>query len=162
MKRLLLPLAIAALLSMPGICNAKAYKSVIISRHDGTSLSIKAEQGLTMKVVDEEVKFFTTGDNNISIPVSEIKGLSLSAEEGEHSADVNEIVGNGISVARVGNEIILENLPAGSNVSLVSLSGKTLYKSAAEGSHSIDISSCADGVYIVTFNKKSLKISIAR
>lgn len=163
MKRLLLTLATAALLALPELCHAKAYKSILVNRHDGSTLSIKGEQGMTLTIADNEVKFFTTGENTISLPLDEVKSITLSGNEGEHTlAGIDDVAEGGVSVARVGNELLLENLPSGSNVSVVSLAGKTLYKAAAEGTHSIDISSFTPGVYLVTFNKKTVKISIAR
>lgn len=163
MKRLLLTLAMAALMAVPEICHAKAYKSILVSRRDGTSLSIKGEQGMTLTVADNEVKFFTTGGNTISIPLDEVKSITLSGKDGEYTlAGVDDVADGGVSVGRIGDEIVFDNLPSGSRVSVVSLAGKTLYNATAEGSHSIDISSYTPGVYLVTFNKKTVKISIAR
>lgn len=162
MKRIFFIIALGLLLALPTSISAKSYKSVVVTRHDGTILSIKHERGLQMNIDGENVKFFIDNDF-ISVPVSEVKGLSLSEKEGEITiAAVGGIAEDEISVTKIGGEILFSNLPAGTKVSVVSMSGQTMHSAVAEGNHSVDVSSYAPGVYVVTYNKKSIKLSIAK
>ena len=154
---------LAALMMWPCAASAKVYKSIQVTKQDGSTLLIKGEQGISMTVNDEEMKFFTTPDNHISFPVEEVKGVTLSEEEGEVAlAGIDEITAGAITVTRAGENLILGNLPVNSKISVVSTGGTILYSEVADGECVVCLSPYSPGVYVIVINNKTFKISVAR
>lgn len=163
MKRYILSWMLASLMMWPCGASAKAYRSIQVIKKDGTSLLIKGEQGITMTVTDEEMKFFTTPDNHFSLSVDEVKEVTLSEEEGKVVlADVDEISSGSIILSRSGETLAIENIPSGSRISVVSAAGMVLHNAIAEGDYVVNLSSFPTGVYVVVINNRTFKISVAR
>lgn len=162
MKRYILRWMLAALMMWPCAASAKSYRSIQVIKQDGTSLLIKGEQGISMTVSEEEMKFFTTPDNHISIPIEEVKGVTLSEEEGEVAlAGIDEITSGAITVVRSGVNLILGNLPVRSKISVVSTTGSVLHSEVTDGECVVNVSSFSPGVYVIVINDRSFKISVA-
>ena len=163
MKRLIYTLLVAAFAAVPLPGRAKAYKSVMVTCHDGTSLYIKGEKDLTMSVEDEELRFYTTGENHIAFPAENVKSFLLSSHEGDVDvAAVEEVGPDRISFERRGESLIFGNLPAGSRVMVSNMAGILLFNAEAEGSLTVDASSFTPGIYIVAINNKTFKIAVAK
>ena len=60
------------------------------------------------------------------------------------------------------DRIILSNLPEGSTVTLCSIDGRIVKSSRAEGDYELSISELPKGIYVLTYNKNTLKIAVAK
>lgn len=155
----LLPLAIMT----PLVAGASSYKSIKVTRHDGSSVLIKGETGITMTMSQEEMNFFTDPSIPFSIPLQEVKSVTLSEKEGDITlAGVGEIKTDEITFFRAGDELVIGNLPAASRISIVSLGGMILHEAVAEGSYTVSLSSYPKGIYILSINNKTFKFSTSR
>lgn len=155
--------AAAAIALWPMAADAAQYKSIKVTNHDGSSILIKGEKGITMTVTDDEMNFFTDPAFPLTLPTVDVKGITLSGEEGTvQLAAIDAIAAGDITLDRVGEELIIGNLPLGSHISIVSLGGTIFHDATAEGSYSISLSSYPKGVYVVTVNNKTFKISATR
>lgn len=152
-----------------GICasavmaNAATYRSVVFNKTDGEKFALTVESGMTTLVSDGYITM-SCDLGVISLATSEVNSWTFSTERGTDF----EVAGIGTpevdqnSVELIVNEgsLTLNGLAAGSKVMLVSVDGRVAASAVAEGSLTLPTSVLNAGVYILTYNDKSIKIAL--
>lgn len=156
-------IAVAMLLAL-GVADASGYQSVVVNMADGTSLAIQGSQGMTAAIADGELRFMNTDETFISLQLNEVKGWDFSSMPGDAEwSALDCIPGDAQTIlTRTSDALILENLPSGSYVRFVSLSGITISAATVSGAYSISLAGIPSGVYMLTYNNKTVKIAVSR
>ncbi len=155
---------VAAMLLALGVANAFGYQSVVVNMADGTSLAIQGSQGMTASIADGELRFMNTDETFISLQLNEVKGWEFSSIPGDAEWSALDCISGDAQTAliRTSDALILENLPAGSHVRFVSLSGIAISAATVSGTYSISLAGISSGVYMLTYNNKTVKIAVSR
>lgn len=162
MKKFYLPL----LISLASVCSAEAagYKSVVVNQTNGTLWMITMEENMTTKVTEGNL-VLTCSRGDITFPVKDIANWTFSTDGGADDlwAGVNLPEGDKPGCVQEGDRIVLSNLPAGSRVMLASVDGRVVKAvSSVSGSYELSLVGLQSGVYVLTYNKESIKIAVAR
>lgn len=164
MKKIL-PIIMFAIIAMcaPQVKGATAYRSVVIEKTDGTLMRVAMENDMTAKVSEGEV-IFSSGKGDIKFPISDLRHWSYSTEAGLDNlwTDIDEIDADSVGVERGYMMVSFKNLPAGSLVSLMALDGRTVGQWKAEGYFEVSLTDLTPGVYVLTYNDKSIKVAVAK
>lgn len=141
----------------------KGWQTVVVIKNDGSTVAVQGEKDFFAKMADGELRF-ESSKGYIAIPLDEVKRWVYSTEPGdaEWASISAPSVASDVIVKRLGNVIMLENLPAGSHVGLVALNGVTLLSAVASESYKIDLSDMESGLYLLTFNNQTIKIAVSR
>lgn len=149
MRKFLL-IAIAAFISLS--CMA-AFNTVTIHLKDGSKVDITMTEGLALTF---------EGDNLVATG----SGADVAVEKNSIAKITHTNVA-GVEGITAAGEFILEgdklhfgNLPDGSNIAVYDLSGIAVRQAQASGSFTLPLQGLAKGVYIVSVNSSSYKISI--
>lgn len=104
----------------------------------------------------------TKGD--IVLPVIDIKNWTFSTSAGSDDVwtGIESPTASGTNCILNSDRIILSNLPEGSTVTLCSIDGRIVKSSRAEGDYELSISELPKGIYVLTYNKNTLKIAVAK
>lgn len=142
-----------------------AYRSVIVQRHDGTSLQIALQDDLRANIGEGNL-VFSCDKGNIALPSSEVWkwAFSQNAAEGDTEwSGIDETAAMPLIVNEAGRLGLLNLAPAEA-VTLVSQTGITLVAGKADntGQFEIDTDGFAPGMYILTYGKHSVKILLNR
>lgn len=142
-----------------------AYRSVIVQRHDGTSLQIALQDDLRANIGEGNL-IFSCDKGNIALPSSEVWkwAFSQNAAEGDTEwSGIDETAAMPLIVNEAGRLSLLNLAPAEA-VTLVSQTGITLVVGKADntGQFEIDTDGIAPGMYILTYGKHSVKILLNR
>ena len=162
MKKILKHIAAVAALLMPALCVAAAYRSVAVLRTDGTEITVNGEKGLTLVFNDEEMRFTTPDNQYLAFPLSDVKGWRFSTAQGETPwSGIDETVAdNQVTVIYAAGAVVLLGLPENSVVTLRTIAGAQLYRMAATGSLTVDLTDLSSGLYLLTYNKTTLKLAV--
>lgn len=142
-----------------------AYRSVIVQRHDGTSLQIALQDDLRANIGEGNL-VFSCDKGNVTLPSSEVWkwAFSQNAAEGDTEwSGIDETAAMPLIVNEAGRLGLLNLAPAEA-VTLVSQAGITLVAGKADnaGQFEIDTDGIAPGMYILTYGKHSVKILLNR
>lgn len=142
-----------------------AYRSVIVQRHDGTSLQIALQDDLRANIGDGNV-VFSCDKGTVTLPSSEVWkwNFSQNAAEGDIEwSGIDETAAMPLLVNEAGRLSLL-NLAPGEAVTLVSLAGITIAagNAGSAGNFEIDTDGTAPGFYILSYGKHSVKILLNR
>ena len=155
------------MVSMASVCSLTAmgagYKSVVINQPGGGFMAVTIEDGMSTKISDGNL-VLTSSKGDIILPVSDVQNWTFSTEGGSNDlwAGVELPSGDEVSYVQQADRIVFANLPVNSEVSLVSMDGRVVNRSKVSGSYELPLTGLQKGVYVLTFNDKSVKIAVAR
>lgn len=135
---------------------AESYRSVLVTKTDGTYFIVAGEKNLTAKFADNDMTF-AVGDNVIiSLPVEDVKGWELSEESNvkEFNSDY------AITCKYEEGALTLTGLGNKSIVRMTDISGVVISEATASESYTIDVSHLFSGIYVLSCKEKSFKIHI--
>ena len=155
MKKIVIPLLWGLFATIPQPLPATSYKSIIVNQSDGDDMKTTVAEG-------NLVITCTKGD--IVLPVIDIKNWTFSTSAGSDDVwtGIESPTASGTNCILNSDRIILSNLPEGSTVSLCSIDGRIVKSSRAEGDYELSISELPKGIYVLTYNKNTLKIAVAK
>lgn len=150
MRKFLL-FAIAAFASLT--CVATSFNTVMIHLSDGSQVDITMTDGLSLSFDEHNLKATGSGAD-VTIDKSRIvkfvharkSGVDCVAADGGFSFD--------------GDNLSFSNLPEGSSVVVCALNGAVVRNADACGDYLLPLQGLAPGVYVVSVNGMSYKISV--
>ena len=153
-------------LALVGLCmfvpaKADNYRSVVFSRVDGTTMALTVESGMSTIVADGAITM-SCEIGIVSLPTSEITKWTFSTEPGMDFglAGIDAPEADLVEVVVSDGFVTLNGLPAGSKVMLTAIDGRVVASMNANGQATLSTDGLRGGVYILTFNDKSLKIAL--
>lgn len=161
MKKILLFLLYVLTTSIVGNAEVTGYRSIVFHRTDGTTLSITIEDLMSYNVSNDDVTL-ECYKGTISVSISDVKYWLYSKNQGDDTLwlDIHENTDDTVDIIVADNTISLYNLPENSNVRLVSMDGRVIILDKASKTYKISLCELAQGVYVLTYNEKSLKIVV--
>ena len=99
---------------------------------------------------------FADGEAQNRVALKDVKSISFKADV---EAGISAVATDG-DVSIEPGRVILGNLAAGSRIAVVALDGRTVLSAVAEGSYTISLDTLEAGVYVISYNKRSLKIAV--
>lgn len=165
MKKFVLPL-LGALLTA-ALAAATSYRSLVIHRADDSVVAVNIEENMTTSVADGNLQI-TNGKHTLSLPVGELTYWNFSTEAGPslETAGIETVSADRpqVTITLTGSTLQLSGLPAGGcRVSLFATDGRLILdRRVSSGETSLDISGLAPALYILRYDKYSLKISLGR
>lgn len=143
---------------------AQGYRSIVVNRTDGTSMTVNLQSDIEASIAEGNLKL-TSAKGNIILPVSDVRSWSFSSLPGgdEYWTAINGIGADSENVAIYYADRLLSvsGLAAGVNLSIVAIDGRVCYSSLASGDLiSVDLSAYPAGVYVVACGGRSFKIAI--
>lgn len=161
MKRIFTFLCLFAIVATAW-ASIKGYKSVLLNHTDGTSDIIAIEEDMTIEAA-AGVLTLSCSKGDIAVSIAELRNWTYGTVSGDDNlwTGIESAVADGV-VVRMGADCIeLQNLPAGSDVMLTSIDGRVVKTVRVDGGYvSLPLADLRGGVYILTYNKKSLKIAV--
>ena len=155
MKKIVIPLLLGLFATIPHHLPAASYKSIIVNQSDGSEMKVTIEDDMKTAVAEGNL-VITCTKGDIVLPVIDIKNWTFSTSAG------SDDVWTGTNCILNSDRIILSNLPEGSTVTLCSIDGRIVKSSRAEGDYELSISELPKGIYVLTYNKNTLKIAVAK
>lgn len=146
-----------------GSASAAGYKSLTLYHVDGTKTSVTIEENMTTKVAEGNL-CLESSKGYIFLPMAEIMRYTFSTQLGdkEWTTGVDDLKSDEVSILYIGNQLILDNLPMSSHVSVTALDGRVVTASYCEGRCELTLEGLTPGIYIVKCNNRSLKFSVSR
>ncbi len=158
--------AAVALVALPTA--AAAYKSVVVNHADGGTTKITMESGMTTKF-DAGNLLLECDKGEIRLPVENLKNWTFSAENGLDNlwedktlSGIDAVGSDVVGLEQTGERLLLTNLPEKSKVMLVSMEGRVVAMATATGTCELSLAGLSKGVYVLTYNEKSVKIALTR
>lgn len=160
MKKILLLMLVSAA-AFVGHAEITGYQSIVFYRTDGTALAIAMEDDMTVNIANGDVTL-DCDKGIITMPIAELKYWNYSKIEGDDSKwqGIEDIIGETVRVVVTDDCVTFQNLPENSSVSLVSMDGRVIVADKASGEYEISLSELNYGVYVLTYNGKSIKIAV--
>ena len=161
MKKIYFILAFLLLTAVYAGAAINGYKSIVFHHIDGSTTAVGLEDGMTTKVSDGNVTL-ECPKGTIAIPCDSVKYWNYAVSEGNRDkwAGLTIVEDDAVGVVLSDYGVQLYNLPDGSTVSLTSIDGRTVMTDRASGYYEMAFSSFTRGVYILTYNRKSIKIAV--
>lgn len=163
MKKILLSTLLA---TFSAAASAAGYNGVIVTHADGSATAIALEERMTTRIANSNL-VMECDKGSITIPVSSVRSFRFSTSGGNTpwtSGIAPTEAAAEASVALEADRLAVRNLPAGAQVTVVTVSG-ALVATAPEnhGEALLPLSRFTPGeTYIVAFNGKSVKLLINR
>lgn len=163
MKKIVIPLLWGLFATIPQPLPATSYKSIIVNQSDGSEMKVTIEDDMKTTVAEGNL-VITCTKGDIVLPVIDIKNWTFSTSAGSDDVwtGIESPTASGTNCILNSDRIILSNLPEGSTVSLCSIDGRIVKSSRAEGDYEFSISELPKGIYVLTYNKNTLKIAVAK
>lgn len=158
-KFLLLMLVMAS--AFVGYAGTTGYRSIVFHRTDGSTIAITMEDNMTVNLTNGNVEL-TCKKGIFSAAIEDVKYWTYSKSEGENDkwAGIENIIGETVSVIVTDDYINLQNLPENSTIGLVAIDGRVIVSDKASREYEISLSELTHGVYVLTYNGKSIKIAV--
>lgn len=150
--------AILLLMMMLGaMIHAQEYESATLTMVNGTTTTVKFSGEPTIKFTDGKL-IITTDEATTEFDRQDIRQLTYNVVAGVENVNRDDI-----SIDNNGEALVFSNLPYGSKVNVYDLSGRLLKSETASGnSFELPFNSLSKGIYIVSVNGVSTKISVTR
>lgn len=145
-------IAAAVLMMASASVWAANYHSLHISLKDGSVVSVNLSDELKASFTETHLHIESEGPA-VDVPRADIAGLAFKEEAGIEDAET-------AAPAFDGDNMTFTGLPAGSVVSVFATDGRAVASATAEGEFTLPLASLPAGVYIVTVNNMSYKISV--
>ena len=147
----------AVLASAATAVSAAGYNSIVLSKTDGSRMTVNISDKLETTVSGDNLVFADNSGDIVSVPIVQLSGWSFSAES--TTSAISRITDTkGYSVA--GNIVTIDGLDAGTEVCVQTVGGVTVMRKVADGTCSLDLSMMVNGVYLITYNKQTIKIAV--
>lgn len=155
------------ILALVGVCwavipaKAEGYRSVVFNQTDGTTLAITVETGMSTLVTDGYITM-SCEKGVLSLPAAEVTGWTFSREPGTdfEIAGIETPEADAVEVVVGTDDIALHGLAAGTKVMLTAVDGRVVASTTSTDTVSIPTGHLTTGVYILTYNDKSIKIAL--
>lgn len=158
-----------SLLSFLALCGAMVaeaattYKSVNISRADGTSMLVQIEGDMSATVKNGNLEM-TCSKGNIYVPMSDVRNWTFSTLPGDSDLwsgiDGVEADGSTVVLRHLGDRLVIAGVEAGRPVAVYGVDGRMYETKSGQGEVEIDLSPLTPGVYVVTYSDRSFKIAV--
>lgn len=160
MKKLFLSVIVMVAASV-AVASVNGYKSIVLHHQDGEKLAITIEDGMTTRVANGNLTL-ECAKGTITKPLDNLKFWNYSMLPGEdfETAGVGTIGTDAVGLFVENDRIVFQNLPANSLIGMVAVDGRVILSDRAGGYYEIPLSELTHGVYILTYNGKSLKIAV--
>lgn len=140
--------------------------SVSISASAYSGIEVTLTDGIGMLITMSERPVITFSGDKLVVKtetgITELDRSKVKTFNYLTSSSVEEINVGDCKVNNTGDMLLFNNLPAGSEITVHDVSGKLVKSATAEGSYRINISDLSAGVYVVSVNGVSTKITIKR
>ncbi len=136
--------------------SAMAFTGLKVTLTDGSSTIISMEECPIVKFIGDKL-LVTTDVSTTEFERSKVKTFNYISP-----SSIDGINNDGNVVSNTGDSLQFGNLPANSEISVYDVSGKLVKNATAGGSYRINISDLSAGVYVVSVNGVSTKITIKR
>ena len=143
-----------ALIAIALASYAKGYEGILVTMVDGTTATINFDENPIIKLKPEKLVVQT------DIATTEFDRSKVARFN--YVTDLSGVEGIDRSAVTIGNNgstLYLSGLPTDSAIDVYSSDGKLLESVRATGNHTIEISGLPAGVYIVSVNGVSTKIT---
>lgn len=138
------------------VSGAQGFNVLNVHLADGTVVDIKL--GTELRLTFTDTHLVATGtDATVEMPKADIVKMEHIFDE---AAGIDAPVADAAEFVREGDTLSFTDLPAGSLINVYTLGGTQVRSIAAEGQCSIDLSGLSAGVYVVTVNNMSYKITV--
>ncbi len=136
------------------VSGAAGYNKLNIHLVDGSKMEVVLVSDLMLSFTETDL--VATGSNvELTVPRESIVKFVHTPTQG---AGIAEVPSDGMTLQ--GNTLRFNSLPAGSVVNIFTLAGVQVRSLTAEGAVEIDLNGLSAGIYIVTVNEVSYKISV--
>lgn len=153
-----------ALMAVAGVSAAASLRAICFYKTDGTKFTMAIEsEDMATSVADGEVRL-TCSKGEIVMPSSEVNRwvyLDEDAPEGPWTG-ITAVKGGSPEISLADGVVMLSGVADGSPVTLTDMSGRTVRSLRASGDCVVPLSGLQPGVYVLTCNSHSVKISVAR
>ncbi len=145
-----------------GTMSANAYKSIVINKADNTNIMVLIESTMTTSIAEGNL-IVTSSKGDVILPVAEVKNWTFSTDEDSENlwTDLEKIDGDATCV-QLRDKIVLNNLPDGSQIALFTANGKQICTASVNGSYELSLNDLPKGVYLLNYNRQTIKIVIAQ
>lgn len=142
---------------------AATYKSMVFEGNDSKLTLVNMEDGMTATIADG-LMTLSCDKGEIYFNLAELRNWTFSAQEGSSDlwAGIEAPATDAVTISWSGDVITIQGLPEGSAVSLTAIDGRTVRSLRAGESCSIPTSGLSAGVYVLTYNNKSIKVALGR
>jgi len=134
---------------------AQNYRSVVVDMTDGSQTMVALEEGLTTKFVGAYVIFDSPTSSKVVLVKANIVSMSFSETSG-----IADVVSDSTAPVYGDGVVSFRGLPADSSVDMYDMSGRRLMHADASGDYTLSLGDLTPGIYIVTVNRISYKISV--
>ena len=158
-------LILSAVLAIGAFSADAAYRSVVVKRHDGSSVRVGIESDIKATITDGSL-VFACSKGEISFPMEEVDRWTFSSSPGSDNIwsaiEVNEA--DAIGFARESTRLLFRNLEEGARVTLTAIDGRTVVDTRCTDSSlfTVETAGLPGGIYIVSYSDHSLKIVLSR
>lgn len=152
--------ASAALLASSVAASAEGagFKGLDIRLTDGSAVSVTLSDALTAKFTDTDMLISDGASVDISIPTNTIAAFEYTKE----SAGVGQLESDSAAPVVDGDQLRFSELPQGSVVRVYAVNGALLSEAKADGAITMPLSGFQTGIYVVTVNGMSYKITVKK
>lgn len=143
---------------------ANIYRSIMLDLTDGTFMLIAMESDMNVTMENGEV-VMSSGKGDIRMPISDIQHWTFSSEAGANDlwAGIEDVDNTpGVEVEKDVNYIRFKNLPSNSKLMLAGIDGKVYGTWTADGYFELPLSGLNGGVYLLSYNGKTIKIAVGK
>lgn len=146
------------MLVVANVMYSQEYDGITLTMTDGTTTIVRlAGERPVIKFVDDKF-VITTADATTEFNRSDIARLNYN-----EGAGVETINQDDIAINNIGDALIVTGLPANSNIMVYSIDGRLISNEKSnDETFVLQFNSLSKGVYIVSVNGVSTKISITR
>lgn len=136
--------------------SAIAFSGIEVTLTDGSSMVISMDERPVVTFSGSKLVIKT------DVSTTEFERSKVKTFNYLSSSSIEEINVGDCKVNNTGESLQFSNLPAGSEITVHDVSGKLVKSTVAEGSYRINITDLSSGVYVVSVNGVSTKISVNR
>ncbi|MCH4156008.1 MAG: T9SS type A sorting domain-containing protein [Muribaculaceae bacterium] len=135
---------------------AQEFTTLVIQMKDGSSTKVQMLQQPKITFSGDTLIIKTMG-TKLEIPRSKVKRFNYIDESG-----VDGVKTSAAKFSQHGDRLIFTGLPTGSLIAVYGIDGRLMREAEAAGSYEISLSELAAGIYVVSVNGASTKITIRR
>lgn len=151
-----LALAASALVLASASAFAAGYRTIVVTPYEGEPVNVKISETLSTTFDGAGNIHFTDGESNTTLALTNLceVGFSTEATTGIGAPSMAD------DVTIEAGRIVLGNLAPGSHIVVAAIDGRIMLSATAEGSYTVDLNALGTGVYVISYNKRSLKIAV--
>ncbi|MBR5898055.1 MAG: T9SS type A sorting domain-containing protein [Muribaculaceae bacterium] len=140
------------------VVHSKEYYGITIMMLDGSITTVRLSGEPVIKYCEEKIVITT---NETTAEIAQENVVSLSYSDVNSVEDLADSTDN-LYISKKGEMLIFENLPTNSNILMHNINGIQIKNITASDYYEISLSNLSAGIYIVSVNGVSTKISINR